>query len=376
MKKATVFKITMMSLISKNYHQWIKKLRGIANNADVWKYVDSKNNVIASKKLKVFDFIDYQIPANIEPEDVRSIKSATSYDDLFDRQKDNYKMNVINFKMKKTYNEEIAKNMRLILTVLKMSIRQHISVIEMDSSVKKIIQLLTARYKQSNKKIIQQMHEEYCLLKVLSVKRKIKQWINDWENMRIYMKKMKIAGNFGTKKIFIIDFLLTGRKWAPNFCENWEREHEISAQFLIFHKTTRHYRKAVKKFLYQSIEVIQENSINLQDQDQKKTTLIKKIVNWKDKCVCELIHHFNKCSYICIDVRIFDWKSIQVMWIKIRQKIEFSVIIFKFILKWCDIDLLKNITLKTMQKAQNEVHLKKILLKTILNIYLSMFSLK
>ncbi len=63
-----------------------------------------------------------------------------------------------------------------------MLARQYISLNEIASPTRNIIQTLTSRYKLSDSKVIEQLHEQYQALNNPPVKAKIEQWISDWEN--------------------------------------------------------------------------------------------------------------------------------------------------------------------------------------------------
>jgi hypothetical protein len=52
------------------------------------------------------------------------------------------------------------------------------------------------------------------------------------------------SGAFGSDLIFVTEFLKAGRKWAPNFADNWLLVHEATSQEDEFFKTTRSFRSA------------------------------------------------------------------------------------------------------------------------------------
>jgi hypothetical protein len=71
---------------------------------------------------------------------------------------------------------------------------------------------LISRYKLSDSKVVEQIHEQYQALKNSLVKAKIEQWISDWENLRSDMISQNIASTFKSDVIFVNEFLRAERK--------------------------------------------------------------------------------------------------------------------------------------------------------------------
>lgn len=67
----------------------------------------------------------------------------------------------------------------------------------MGSSVREIVKVLEARYKQS---------EQFQELKQAPVKGRIEEWIIGWENLRGRREEMKVAEKFGSETIFAMNF--------------------------------------------------------------------------------------------------------------------------------------------------------------------------
>jgi hypothetical protein len=77
--------------------------------------------------------------------------------------------------MTKKQMKKIAQNIRIVDNVVKLSARQYISSSEIVSLIRQIIQILTSRYKKSEVKIVEQLHEQYYALKISSFKTKIEE---------------------------------------------------------------------------------------------------------------------------------------------------------------------------------------------------------
>ena len=75
-------------------------------------------------------------------------RSVRTFDEFSSNQKKSYKMNMIAFQMKKKANDRIAHEIRIIDVTIKTSTRMYISSEKMKSSIRKILQLLSIRYKR------------------------------------------------------------------------------------------------------------------------------------------------------------------------------------------------------------------------------------
>ncbi len=82
----------------------------------------------------------------------------------------------------------------------------------MRSSIKNILKTLQKRYKLSNVKIVEMLHDKYHALKISFVKAKIEHWINEWENLRLKMINQKIKDTFDNDVIFVHEFLRASKK--------------------------------------------------------------------------------------------------------------------------------------------------------------------
>ena len=100
-----------------------------------------------------------------------------------------------------------------------MSARAYIPPNKMASSVREVVKILAARYKRSDDQVIEQLHEKFLALKTPPIKDKIEAWVADWENIKGQIVELNVTGLFGSETKFINEFLQSGKKWAPNFCE-------------------------------------------------------------------------------------------------------------------------------------------------------------
>jgi hypothetical protein len=87
-------------------------------------------------------------------------RSALNLKELSAKQRKEYKADVLEYQTLRQFTEEILQGIRKVSTAVKTSARQYILSHEMISSVRQIIQILTARYKLSNEKIVKQIHAQ------------------------------------------------------------------------------------------------------------------------------------------------------------------------------------------------------------------------
>ena len=168
------------------------------------------------------------------------------------------------------------------------------------------------------------------------------------------------TGLFGSETIFIDEFLRAGRKWAPNFCDNWVQQKEAANLIPEFYDTARHYRMAVKKTLNHdrlTSSRFSANASTLQGQPQsgqkpergnksdgkeinrKEKELLKRDV----KCVCKEKHLFRLCPYIKTSARPIGWKESKPLRNEIRSKVQKNIRYFVTIKKMTDTNILDGI---------------------------------
>ncbi len=176
--------ISMMILTPKNYHLWIKEIQKLANQYKVWLYVDSNDDTKEPGLERASRISNYSVKITAVDE-TQTTRSAQSASELFDAQRKAYKVDLLDYQIWNKYAEKVTQGIRAVDDAIKLSARQYISPNKIASSTRKILQTLAARYKLSDAKIVEQIHERYQSLKTpSSVKSKIKQWISDWENLR------------------------------------------------------------------------------------------------------------------------------------------------------------------------------------------------
>ena len=375
----------MIALTPKNYHLWISELQVISEKAKVWQYVDPNSSKPEPEVGEYPEFSQYQVPIQAQPAGgiaypiieggvVIATKSDEKYGDLSAEQKEDYEMEISAYKMKDKQVEKVAQGLRIVDNALKSSLRAYIPPNKMASSVREIVKILAARYKRSDDQVIEQLHEQFLALKTPPIKGKIEAWVADWENIKGQIVELNVTGLFGSETIFINEFFRSGKKWAPNFCENWVMQHRAAKTTVEFYETTREYRLAVESFLNEakSTSRNQANAASLQGQmqDENKGPGPSQSSQWngqskearfKDrKCVCGKIHLFRLCPYIVKSARPPAWKEDKTVRNEMRQKIQSNIRFFMAIKKVTDTNILDGITeesvKKSSHKAENDQH--------------------
>lgn len=254
-------KHTIMALTPKNFHWWIREVESFASDAKVWKYVDPDGNTDAPDRSDPPKFSDYIVQAPADEEETASSSSAPTtrpasvtrparkYSELSPEQQQDYKMNTSAYKLEETRFDRTYRGIRLVKSAVFATARAYIPSTKLDQSLREILKLLASRYRRPNEEIIDQIHESYMVLKIPPPKSKIDAWINDWKNIKNLMMDMGIAGNPGFEIIFVKDFLMAGRTWAPSFCDSWLKIRRNAGKSIDFTEATREYRLAVKSRL-------------------------------------------------------------------------------------------------------------------------------
>ncbi len=302
----------MIMLTSKNYHLWIKELQKLIEQHTIWEYVnfeESKSKLIIEKYSNFAEFI-VTLNVNIVTRDNVSAKqrmrSARSINELISDQQKNLQQRQFIWSMREKLVRRTKRSIQIVHQTVKTSARQYISFSEMRSNIRSILQTLVDRYKQSDIKIVELLHDQCYVLKFLLVKTKIEQWISEWENLEIEMINQELKDTFDNDVIFVYKFFRADKRWALVFCETWAIQHQATEKFLNFFKITRVYRNAYENFLKneKSIKDIVE-TVTLQDTDQNQIDLHictkndKSNDKHKDKlCICDQIHLFSQCLYI------------------------------------------------------------------------------
>ncbi len=355
MNEDRVVNVSIISLTLKNFHTWIKKIKIIAKNAEIWKFVDSDDTAKISEKESSFNVSDYQISTQAD-DDTRSI---TALRKLSDKQRKKHKLNLLNHQYQKKYIDRINSDIMRMQNVIKLFARMYLLSNELFAESRRMLQTLSARYQLSDARIKEQLHETWHALKASSVKAKIKQWITNWENLKQEMIDLKLIETFDNDVIFVNEFLTAKRKWASNFCDNWKNQHKTADKNIEFFKTTRTYKKAVQKESSMS-SFKTTNSVTLQEQIQNekkknnKSDADKKNVKRRDrKCLCLEMHLFEECVYICKSTRFNEWKENKKIRNEMRQRLKI-IETYKVIKNVSDTNFLDEITEKMIKKRQQE----------------------
>ncbi len=199
-------------------------------------------------------------------------RSIISIKELTSQQIKKFKADDLMYNMLNKNYERIAQRIKIVNNAIRTSTKQYISSNEFVSSKRKVIQMLAARYKLDQSKIIEQIHEQWRRLKISSIKSKIEQWIAEWENLRLQMISLNLADTFDDDVIFVNEVLRAERWWALIFCDTWENQLLAAEKSIEFFKTTRAYKIVVNRESSTSSSRAIANAVILQSftQDQVK----------------------------------------------------------------------------------------------------------
>ncbi len=357
----------MIMLISKNYHLWIKKLQKLIEQHRIWKYVDSKET---KSKLIIEDYSNFSdivmtlnvtvtTRSNVSAD--QRIRSVRSINELTSEQQKNLQQKQFIWSMREKLMRRAKRNIQIVHQTVKTSARQYISSSEMKSNIRQILQTLVDRYKQSDVKIVELLHDQYYVLKSFFVKTKIEQWISEWENLKIEMINQELRDTFDNDVIFVHEFLRASKRWAFVFCEIWIIQHQTIERFLNFFKITRAYRNAYENFLRNDKVKDMIDAITLQSVDQDQVDLHICTKNDKDEdkhkdkfCICDQIHLFSQCSYIVSVNKTSEWKENFKMKNETRQKIQTKSFMIYSIKRIVDINILNELISSSKRKMKNE----------------------
>ncbi len=245
----------MIMLISKNYHLWIKKLQKLIEQHRIWEYVDlneSKSKLIIKTYCDVSNYL-ISMKSNISKQrkltSKKRIRMTRNIIELTNNQRSNLQQKQSIWSMREKLIKRIERDIQTIHLAVKTSARQYIFFSEMRSSIRQILQIIVDRYKQSDIKIVELLHEQYHALKISFVKIKIEQWISEWKNLRFEMIIQDFKNTFDNDVIFVHAFLRASKRWVLVFCEIWNIQHQAIEKLLNFFKIIRAYRDAYENFL-------------------------------------------------------------------------------------------------------------------------------
>ena len=239
-------KITIVELTSKNYRRWIREIKGQADAAKVWQYVDPDKDVPIPDLPDYPTVGDFQIPAGTANDPQRTV-AAEDFTDLSDKQINSYKFKLEAYKHKEREIQRIDAEIRKIRNMVMESARMHTPSSKSSSPPRDIVKMLQQRFKKDDNTLLEEIHtilEE--LRNTTPTKDKIEQWIAQRENLRDDMQDQGVIEAFSERRM-TIDFLKAGHNWAPNFCTNWVLPKEAAEKPLRFLETTAVYREAVEE---------------------------------------------------------------------------------------------------------------------------------
>jgi hypothetical protein len=156
MNEDKVVNVSIILLTLKNFHLWIKKIKIIAKNAEIWKFVDSDDTAKISKKESSSNSFDYQIIVSfsfsfsISFDDTRSI---TTLRELSDKQKKKHKLNLLNHQYQEKYIDRINNDIMRVQNVIKLFARMYFSFNKLFADSRRMLQTLSIRYKLSVSKV-------------------------------------------------------------------------------------------------------------------------------------------------------------------------------------------------------------------------------
>jgi hypothetical protein len=150
-------------------------------------------------------------------------------------------------------------------------------------------------------------------------------------------------GLFGSDATYTKEFLKAGRKWAPDFCDSWVREHRAAGREVDFFHTTREYRSEVEMTL-KNARIAGQANATLQGKTQDQADQLGHGTGSGSghnhesghcpgsghgddkfkgrKCVCGEVHLFKECPYIVTSARKPGWTENPAVRQEIRQKIK------------------------------------------------------
>jgi hypothetical protein len=148
MNEDRVVNVSIISLTFKNFYIWVKQIKIIAKNAEIWKFVDSNDTAKISEKESSFNVSDYQIIVSfsfsfsISSDDTRSI---TTLKEFSDKQRKKHKLNLLNHEYQEKYIDRINNDIMRVQNVIKLFARMYLFSNELFADSRRILQTLSAR---------------------------------------------------------------------------------------------------------------------------------------------------------------------------------------------------------------------------------------
>jgi hypothetical protein len=204
-------------------------------------------------------------------------------------------------------------------------------------------------------------------------------------------------GLFGSDVIYTKEFLKAGRKWAPDFCDSWVREHRAAGREVDFFHITREYRNEVEMTL-KNARIAGQANVTLQGKTQNQVgqsgqnlesghslgsghnhgsghnCLGHEDEKFKGrKCVCGEVHLFKECLYLVTSARKPGWTENPTIREEIRQKIKKNSRYLTVIRQITDINILdgldqKDQTAETVETDDYHFHFSGVTIMTTKNL--------
>ena len=182
----------MTAFSPKTFHLWIREVKGVAIKTKVWDYVDPAGIKPEPEEPEFPLISDYtveeivpraqnageEVPSSA-PGDPPVMRPATKITKLSDEQRKMWKMKLSAYQAMEKQHDRIAHGIRLVDAAIKASARPYIPPENMESTVRKILQVLSAKYKRSNTEVIEQIYQQFVALKNSPTKAKLEAWITD-----------------------------------------------------------------------------------------------------------------------------------------------------------------------------------------------------
>ena len=204
------YKATMTAFNPKTFHLWIREVKGIAIKAKIWEYVDPAGSKPEPEEPEFPLISDFTVEEVVPIETVEGValaranppimRPARKITELSDEQRKLWKMEMNAYQLMKKQNDRIAHGIRLVDAAIKASARAYIPPENMESTVQKILQVLSSKYRRSDTEVIEQIYQQYVALKSPPTKTKLESWTTEWQTLHAQIIEMGIQGQFGEKR--------------------------------------------------------------------------------------------------------------------------------------------------------------------------------
>jgi oligoribonuclease NrnB/cAMP/cGMP phosphodiesterase (DHH superfamily) len=155
MDEDRVANVSVTSLTPKNFHTWVKEIRTIAKNAEIWKFVDPENTAEMPEKSAPPNVSDYQVSTQADD----GTRPATALRELNDKQRKEHKLNLLDHQYQEKYIDRINTGIMRVQNVIKLFARMYLPSNELSAESRRMLKTLSDRYKLSDARIKEQLHE-------------------------------------------------------------------------------------------------------------------------------------------------------------------------------------------------------------------------